>query len=55
MMETEKKEYKTIDEQIKYLIESKKVDPSTIDRNAFNERTYLSLITPYTDLVQPLQ
>lgn len=51
MMETEKKEYKTIDEEIKYLIESKNIDPSTIDRDAFNEKTYLSLITPYTDLV----
>ena len=47
----EKKEYKTIEEQIKYLVESKKVDPTTIDENAFNEKTYLSLITPYTDLV----
>lgn len=47
----DKKEYKTIDEQIEYLISNKNIDPKTIIRDFFNERTYLSFITPYTDLV----
>lgn len=47
----EKKEYKTIDEQIEILIQNKNIDPETIDKNVFNTETYISLITPYTDLV----
>ena len=47
----DKKEYKTTEEQIEYLIKRKNIDENSIDKSSFNEKTYLSIITPYTDLV----
>lgn len=45
------KEYKTLKQQIDYLVETKNVDKDSIDLKVFDEKTYLSIITPYTDLV----
>lgn len=47
----DKKHYKTIEEQKTYLVDSKRIDSSTIDDKIFMEKSYLSIITPYTDLV----
>lgn len=46
-----KKVYRTIEEQIDYLIKEKNIDPNTINPNYFSLKTYLSLVTPYTELV----
>lgn len=45
------KEYKSIDEQIDYLVKEKNIDKKTIVRSVFLEKSYLSIINPYTDLV----
>jgi len=45
------KEYKSLEEQIEYLISNKKIDKETIDLKIFNETAYLNIITPYTDLI----
>lgn len=44
---TNYKTYKTIDEQIEYLKESKKIIVDDEDRHYFEERNYISLINPY--------
>lgn len=46
-----KKLFKSKNELINFLIKTKNVNPSTIQDSAFNEKTYTSLITPYTCLV----
>lgn len=43
----EYKTYKTIDEQIKYLEENKKIIVDDEDRHYLEERNYISLINPY--------
>lgn len=45
------KEYKTLEEQIEYLISNKKIDKETIDLKIFNKTAYLNIITLYTDLI----
>jgi hypothetical protein len=50
-MENEKKVYRTIDEQIDYLVENKNIDRDTIDRDKLCDISYMSLITPYTTLI----
>ena len=46
---TNYKTYKTIDEQIEYLKESKKIVVDDEDRHYFEERNYISLINPYKE------
>ena len=46
---TNYKTYKTIDEQIEYLKESKKIIVDDEDRHYFEERNYISLINPYKE------
>lgn len=46
---TNYKTYKTIDEQIEYLKESKKIIVDDEDRHCFEERNYISLINPYKE------
>lgn len=43
------KEYKTVDEQIKYLKDNKKIIVKDEHKNIFEERNYTSLINPYKD------
>lgn len=43
----EDKSYKTIDEMIEYLYESKKIVVDDEDRYYFSERNYVSIINPY--------
>lgn len=49
---TNYKTYKTIDEQIEYLKESKKIIVDDEDRHYFEERNYISLINPYKEYFQ---
>ena len=46
-----KKQYQNIGAQIKNLETNKNVDKTTIDLRCFEEKTYLDLITPYSDLI----
>ena len=46
-----RKKYKTIDEQISVLKMIKNVDATTIDRHCFLEKSYIDLVTPFTDLI----
>ena len=46
-----KKQYQNIGAQIKNLEVNKHVDKSTIVFKCFDEKTYLDLITPYSDLI----
>ena len=46
-----RKQYQNIGAQIINLEKNKNVDPSTILRSCFDEKTYLDLITPYSDLI----
>ena len=46
-----KKQYQDIEAQITNLVKNKNVMPETIDRRCFGEKTYLDLITPYSDLI----
>lgn len=46
---TNYKTYMTIDEQIEYLKESKKIVVDDEDRHYFEERNYISLINPYKE------
>lgn len=50
-MTTERKCYKTIDEQIDYLVENKKIKRDTIDKKLLLNKSYLSAINPYTELI----
>ena len=49
---TNYKTYMTIDEQIEYLKESKKIIVDDEDRHYFEERNYISLINPYKEYFQ---
>jgi len=51
MSEVIKKHYKNIDEQIDYLVTNKNIDRNTIDRELLLNKSYLSAINPYTELV----
>lgn len=46
-----KKQYQTIGAQIVNLEKNKNVDKTTINLRCFDEKTYLDLITPYSDLI----
>lgn len=46
-----KKQYQNIKSQITNLKTNKHVDETTIISNCFNEKTYLDLINPYSDLI----
>lgn len=46
-----RKKYKTIKEQINVLKTIKNVDYFTIDKHCFYEKSYIDLITPFTDLI----
>ena len=43
----EYKRYKTVDEQIAYLKETKKIIVDDEDRHCFDDVNYISLINPY--------
>ncbi len=45
------KEYKNIDEQINYLVTNKKINRLTIDKDFLRKYSYLSVVTPFTDLI----
>lgn len=46
-----KKEYQNVGVQKHNLIKNKNIDESTIIDDVFNEKTYLNLINPYSDLI----
>lgn len=46
-----KKQYQNIGAQIRNLETNKRVDKTTIDLKCFEEKTYLDLINPYSDLI----
>lgn len=45
------KEYKNKEQQIKYLIENKNIDPLTLSTELFEYRSYVSLVNPYKEFV----
>ena len=45
------KRYLSISQQIHHLIADKDVDPASLEESYFKEKTYLDLVTPYTDLI----
>ena len=49
---TNYKTYKTIDEQIEYLKESKKIIVDDEDRHYFEERNYISLINQRGEIIK---
>lgn len=46
-----KKQYQNIGAQVRNLETNKRVDKATIDFKCFEEKTYLDLINPYSDLI----
>lgn len=46
----EYKRYKTVDEQIAYLKETKKIIVDDEDRHCFDDVNYISLINPYKEI-----